>query len=104
MKKSDYQKALKKYDAIKILNLYRDNKIFLNEKEWKDLHSKINKKYLSEQDVEIFDKKFLMIGFFIIIFISITSLGGFIDQMTQCKKQQGHICTKYEVEKLEVEK
>ena len=99
--RSEYQKALKKYNEAKILKMYRDNKINLTEKEWKNLHKRIDKKILLNiYKVKKINYKQILICFGIIILISTLSIGDYVDQEKYCNMIKGHTCTKYEIEKM----
>lgn len=99
--RSEYQKALKKYSVVKILKMYRNNQIELSMKEWKDLHRRIDRKLtLKFVDNKKIKFKFVLLGFVIIVLVSMLSIGGKMDQMTKCNKANGFRCTDYQVEKL----
>lgn len=98
---SKYQKMLKEYSVIEILNMYRDSKIELNEKEWDNLHKRIEKKLSLKNNKKKESKcKAILLCLTIIIIVSILSIGDFVDQTKKCNMIKGHTCTKYEIEKL----
>lgn len=103
--RKEYYKALEKYGASGVLNLYRDNKISLNEKEWQSLHKKIESQknmYYEDRIKTIFSS---IICFLLLIIICINfNLRNTEEKIFECQKRTGHICTKYEIEKMEVMK
>lgn len=99
-RKSNYRKALKKYGAKGVLNLYLHSKIELTQKEWQDIHKKINKDVEVKDDKMFFGKYIaLVICVIIISLIAINSVGDYMDQVTKCKGIKGYLCNQYQVEK-----
>lgn len=101
--RKEYYKALNKYGACGVLNLYRDNKISLNKKEWESLHKRIAK----EKNIDYVDGlKTLFSGiicFSILVILCICfNMRGYEEKFYECKAKSGHTCTKYEIEKMEV--
>ena len=96
-----YKNAIQKYGNIGVLNMYRDSKIDLNAKEWKNLHGRINKDNDMVKNVKRSTILCFITGFAIIIAIcSKFNIERYQEQIYECRREKGHICTKYEMEKM----
>ena len=100
--RKSYYNAIKKYGLIETLNMYRDSRIDLNIKEWKNLHKRIDK----EHDIYCGYRLSFIVNLVLCLGI-ITLLAPYMstanhEKVKYCNKIQGHICTRYEIEKMEV--
>lgn len=99
-KKYDYKTLLKKHGPEKVLEMYLRSEINLTNKEWNDVHKKIGKKAIGVNTKPIIREKAILLGFVFVVAASILSTGGYMDQITKCNDIKGHLCTKYEIEKM----
>ena len=98
--RKSYYSAIKKYGITKVLNMYRDGKIELNSKEWKNLHRRIDK----ENKIFYKWKKSTIINFIICCLILVIA-SIYLDnsnhkKIKQCNEIQGHTCSRYEIERM----
>lgn len=98
--RSTYKNALKKHTPEEVLNMYRDNKLELNEKEWDNLHKKIYKKNHMVHGVEIVTLVNAVVCFLIICLIAMNFKSTNFEKIKQCNQIQGHTCSRYEIEKM----
>lgn len=98
--RKSYYSAVKKYGTTKVLNMYRDGKIELNSKEWKNLHRKIDK------ENKIYYKWKLNTAIhFIICCLLLILIAPYMDvsnheKIKKCNEIKGHICSRYEIESV----
>lgn len=98
--RKQYYNAIQKYGTTGVLNMYCDNKIELNDKEWKNLHKRIakeNKQYYVWNNPLIIN--------FVICCIVVIIAGIFMDnsnheKIKKCNEIQGHTCSRYEIESM----
>jgi len=98
--RKEYYKAIKKYGTQKVLEMYRDDKIKLNDKEWDNLHKRIEK----ENRKHYFYTNPFIINFIICCLIVIIA-GIFMntnnhEKIKKCNELKGHICSRYEIESM----
>lgn len=100
--RKSYYNAIKTHGLIGTLNMYRDNKIELNSKEWKNLHKRIDK----EHDIYGGFRLSFIINFVlclgIVMLIAPYMSTANHEKVKYCNKIQGHKCTRYEIEKMDV--
>ena len=102
--RKEYKQALKKHGSKGVLNMYRDNKLELNESEWQNLRKLFKKEELKNMTLDLkFGRAFIICVVVLIISAMVIKTDNF-EKIKQCNRIQGHTCTKYEIEKMEVEK
>lgn len=97
-----YKTALKKYSLKKILKMYMNGELELNEKEWRDIHKRLERKRMQKYYFTTKLDAFILIiiSATIILLAAILSQGNYRDEVNRCNKLKGHTCTKYEIEKM----
>lgn len=95
-----YKKALNKYGAKGVLHKYMEGKIELTNREWDDLHIRIEKQQNKPKEIELKVAIGISICVGIIFIISVFSVGNYMDQMTLCNKLKGHQCSNYEIDRM----
>lgn len=102
--RKEYKQALKKHGSKGVLNMYRDNKIELNENEWQNLKDHFKKESLIKiKNDRQFGRAFAICLVILILAGKLLDTSNF-EKIKQCNRIQGHTCTKYEIEKMEVKK
>jgi len=98
--RKSYYSAIKNYGTEKVLNMYRDGKIELNSKEWKNLHRRIDK----ENEIFYKWKKSTIMNFIIccllLVIASIYLDNSNHEKIKKCNEIQGHQCSRYEIESM----
>ena len=98
--RKNYYNTIQKYGTTGTLNLYRDNKIELNNKEWKNLHRRIDK----EKKVYYKWKSPTAVAFIlccvVVLLVSIFANVDNHEKIKKCNEIKGHICSKYEIESM----
>lgn len=98
--RKNYYKAIQKYGTTGVLNMYRDNKIELNGKEWKNLHRRIDKEnkiyYKWNMNIVV---NFIICCLILILVAPFMSVSNH-EKIKKCNEIQGHTCTKYEIESM----
>lgn len=98
--RKQYYSAVKKYGTTGVLNMYRDNKIELNSKEWKNLHRRIDK----ENNIYYKWKLSTVLNFVIccmlLILIAPYMNTSNHEKIKHCNELKGHICSRYEIESM----
>lgn len=98
--RKEYKQALKKHGSKGVLNMYRDNKIELNESEWQNLRNKFRKEELKNITIDFkFGRAFAICLVILILAGKLLDTSNF-EKIKQCNRIQGHTCTKYEIEKM----
>lgn len=98
--RKQYYNAIQKYGTTGVLNLYRDGKLELNGKEWKNLHRRIDKEH------KIYYKwKKSTVFCFVLCYIGLILIAPYMDvsnheKIKRCNEEKEHICTRYEIEKI----
>ena len=98
--RKQYYNSIQKYGTIGVLNMYRDGKLELNDKEWKNLHKRLNKE---NKKYYVWNNPFIIS--FIICCIVVIIAGIFMDnsnheKIKKCNEIQGHTCSRYEIESM----
>jgi len=98
--RKEYKQALKKHGSKGVLNMYRDNKIELNESEWQNLKDHFKKESLIKiKNDRQFGRAFAICLTILILAGKLLDTSNF-EKIKQCNRIQGHTCTKYEIEKM----
>ena len=98
--RKEYKQALKKYGSKGVLNMYRDNKLELNESEWQNLRNRFKKEELKNITIDFkFGRAFAICLVILILAGKLLDTSNF-EKIKQCNRIQGHTCTKYEIEKM----
>lgn len=95
-----YKNALKKHTSEEVLNMYRDNKLELNQKEWEDLHKRINKKYHMVHGVKMITLIHVTVCFLIICIVALNFKSTNFETIKKCNEIQGHTCSRYEIQRM----
>lgn len=98
--RKQYYNSIQKHGTIGVLNMYRDGKLELNNKEWKNLHRRLDK----ENKVYYKWKLNTVISFIICCLILLIS-SFFLntsnhEKIKKCNELKGHICSRYEIESM----
>lgn len=98
--RKEYYKLIHKHGAKGVLDLYLFNKIELNDKEWKNLHKRLNKE---NKKYYVWNNPFIIS--FIICCVIVVIAGIFMDnsnheKIKKCNEIQGHTCSRYEIESM----
>lgn len=98
--RKEYKQALKKHGSKGVLNMYRDNKLELNESEWRNLRNRFKKEELKNITIDFkFGRAFAICLVILILAGKLLDTSNF-EKIKQCNRIQGHTCTKYEIEKM----
>lgn len=95
-----YRGLIRKYSLKKILKMYMKGEITLNNKEWKDLHRRLERRRLFKEKISI-----VHIGICFVIMLLFAYKFDYTNfkKIEKCNKYQEHICTRYEIERYENE-
>ena len=99
-KRLNYKKAIKSKTPEEVLNMYRDNKIELNDKEWDDVHKRIEKNNHTIYGIKIITLLQILSCLIVIIAIAITFNPSNMIAIKKCKEIKGHTCSRYEVQQF----
>lgn len=98
--RKQYYDTIKKHGAKGTLEMYRDSKIELNNKEWDNLHKRIKK----EEDQKTIWQNPTIIAFIscciVVLIVSIFANVDNHEKIKKCNELKGHTCSRYEIESL----
>ena len=98
--RKSYYNAIQKYGTKKVLEMYRDNKIELNDKEWKNLHKRIDKENKQYFGFKLESFIAVVICLLAILVVSIFANVDNYEKIKKCNEMKGHTCSRYEIESL----
>ena len=92
-----YKSLLRKHSLKTILKMYMKGDVALNNKEWKDLHLRLERRRIFKEKISILNAGVCLI--IIILLAYITEYNNF-DKIERCSKIEEHYCTKYDLERI----
>lgn len=98
--RKQYYNAIHKYGTKGALEMYRDNKIELNQKEWDNLHKRINKENKKYFGLKLESLIAVILCLFVILIVSIFVNVDNHEKIKKCNEIKGHICSRYEIESM----
>lgn len=99
-KRLNYKKTIKTKTPEEVLNMYRDGEIELNNKEWDDVHKRIEKKNHTIYGVKVSTIIQIISGLLVIIAIAVNFNPTNLIAVKKCKELKGHTCSRYEVQEF----
>lgn len=98
--RKQYYNAIHKYGTKGVLEMYRDNKIELNQKEWDNLHKRINKENKQYFGLKLESLIAVILCLFVILIVSIFANVDNHEKIKKCNEIKGHTCSRYEIESM----